>query len=145
MQAFEAMTPDVVRVTPEVTLMEAARTMKDLDIGPLPVCEGNRLLGMITDRDITVRATALGRDPRHTPVSDVMTPEVVCCHEADDIRAAAKMMQETQLRRLLVVNDDGRLVGIVSLGDLVLQTGDEKLAGQTLEKVSEHTESQSAS
>ena len=137
MQVFEAMTPDVVRVTPEVTLMEAARTMKDLDIGPLPVCEGDRLLGMVTDRDITVRATAEGRDPRLTPVGDIMTTAVVCCHEADDIQSAARLMQLTQLRRLLVVNDDGRLVGIVSLGDLVLQTGDEKLAGHTLEKVSE--------
>lgn len=145
MQVFEAMTPDVVRVTPDVSLMEAARTMKDLDIGPLPVCEGDRLLGMVTDRDITVRATAEGRDPRETPVSDIMTMDVVCCHEADDIRAAAKLMQDAQLRRLLVVNDDGRLVGIVSLGDLVLQTGDEKLAGRTLEKVSEPSEGESAS
>jgi CBS domain-containing protein len=145
MQVFEAMTPDVVRVAPEVTLMEAARTMRNLDIGPLPVCEGDRLLGMVTDRDITVRATAEGRDPQQTPVGDVMTTKVVCCHEADDIRAAAKLMQETQLRRLLVVNDDGRLVGIVSLGDLVLQTGDEKLAGRTLEKVSEPAEGESQS
>jgi len=142
MQVFEAMTADVVRVTPEVTLMEAARTMKDLDIGPLPICEGDRLLGMVTDRDITVRATAEGRDPRQTPVSDIMSTEVVCCHEADDIRVAARLMQEMQLRRLLVVNDDGRLVGIVSLGDLVLQTGDEQLAGRTLEKVSEPAETQ---
>ena len=145
MQVFEAMTPDVVRVTPDVTLMEAARTMKDLDIGPLPVCEGDRLLGMVTDRDITIRATAEGRDPRATPVSAVMTMDVVCCHESDDIRAAAKMMQDAQLRRLLVVNDEGRLVGIVSLGDLVLQTGDEKLAGHTLEKVSEPAETESVS
>ncbi len=145
MQVFEAMTPDVVRVAPDVTLMEAARAMKDLDIGPLPVCEGERLLGMVTDRDITVRATAEGRDPRETPVSDIMTMDVVCCHEADDIRAAAKLMQDAQLRRLLVVNDDGKLVGIVSLGDLILQTGDEKLAGRTLEKVSEPAEGESAS
>jgi CBS domain-containing protein len=145
MQVFEVMTPDVVRVAPEVTLMEVARTMKNLDIGPLPVCEGDRLLGMVTDRDITVRATAEGRDPQQTPVGDVMTTEVVCCHEADDIRAAAKLMQEAQLRRLLVVNDDGRLVGIVSLSDLVLQTGDEKLAGRTLEKVSEPPPAESQS
>ena len=145
MQVFEAMTPDVVRVTPETTLMEAARAMKDLDIGPLPVCQADRLLGMITDRDITIRATAEGRDPRSTPVSDIMTSDAVCCHESDDVRTAAALMQQMQLRRLLVVNDDGRLVGIVSLGDLVLQTGDEKLAGRTLEKVSEPAESESAS
>lgn len=145
MQVFEVMTPDVVSVAPDVTLMDAARTMKDLDIGPLPVCDGDRLLGMVTDRDITVRATAEGRDPCQTAVSEVMTIDVVCCHEADDIRAAAKLMQEAQLRRLLVVDDDGQLVGIVSLGDLVLQTGDEKLAGETLEKVSEPVETEKAS
>ena len=143
MQVFQAMTPDVVCVTPEATLMEAARTMKSLDIGPLPVCKGDRLLGMVTDRDITVRATAAGRDPRKTPVSDVMSTEVVCCHEADDIRVAARLMQDAQLRRLLVVDDDGRLVGIVSLGDLALQSGDEKLTGETLEKVSEPAASES--
>ena len=145
MQVFEVMTPDVVSVTPEVTLMDAARTMKHLDIGPLPVCAGDRLLGMITDRDITVRATAEGRDPCQTAVSEVMTTDVVCCHEAADIREAAKLMQEAQLRRLLVVDDKGHLVGIVSLGDLVLQTGDKKLAGKTLEKVSEPVETEKAS
>jgi len=145
MQVFEAMTPDVVRVAPEVTLMEAARTMKDLDIGPLPVCEGDRLLGMITDRDITVRATAEGRDPRRTLVSDVMTTEVVCCHEEDDVRKAARIMQDAQLRRLLVLNDDRRLVGIISLSDLVLQTGDGNLAVRTLESISEPPKASTAS
>jgi CBS domain-containing protein len=145
MQVFEVMTPDVVRVTPEVTLMDAARTMRHLDIGPLPVCDGDRLLGMVTDRDITVRATAEGRDPCQTAVSEVMTTEVVCCHEDDDIREAAKLMQDAQLRRLLVVDDDGQLVGIVSLGDLALQTGDEKLSAQTLERVSEPAETERAS
>jgi CBS domain-containing protein len=137
MQVFEAMTPDVISVTADTTLMDAARIMKNLDIGPLPVCLGNRLLGMVTDRDITVRATAEGLDPCQTPVRDVMTPEAVCCHESDDVRAAAQMMQAAQLRRLLVVDEDGLLVGIVSLADIVLHTGDEWLAGKTLEKVSE--------
>jgi CBS domain-containing protein len=72
-----------------------------------------------------------------------MTTQVVCCRESDDVRDAAKLMQRAQLRRLVVVNDDGRLVGIVSLGDLALQTGDEKLAGETLERVSEPTETPS--
>jgi CBS domain-containing protein len=92
---------------------------------------------MVTDRDIIVRAIAEGRDPRATEVRDVMTSEIVCCREDDDVRHAAKLMQDSQLRRLLVVNEEGRLVGIVSLGDIVLQTGDDKLAGKTLEKVSE--------
>jgi len=136
-QVYEAMTPDVVSVSPETPLMEAARIMKDLDVGPLPVCDGESLVGMITDRDITVRATAEGRDPRTTEVQDIMTPEAVCCLEHDEVDCVAHLMQETQLRRLLVVNGKGRLVGIVSLGDLVLHTGDDDLAGETLEKVSE--------
>jgi CBS domain-containing protein len=137
MQVFEAMTPEVVSVPPETTLVDAAQTMKELDVGPLPVCDGDRLLGMVTDRDIIVRAIAEGRDPRATEVRDVMTSEIVCCREDDDVRHAARLMQDSQLRRLLVVNEEGRLVGIVSLGDIVLQTGDDKLAGKTLEKVSE--------
>jgi len=139
MQVFEAMTHEVVWVSPEITLTEAARTMKAFDIGPLPVCAGNRLVGMVTDRDITVRATAEGRDPMQTPVGDIMTTEVVCCLETDDISAAAKLMQKAQLRRLLVVNSYGKLVGIVSLADLILKTGDDELVGKTLEKVSEPT------
>lgn len=137
MQVAEAMTHDVVSVGPRVTITEAARTMKRLDVGPLPVCEGNQLLGLITDRDITIRATAEGRDPMQTPVSEVMTTEVVCCLDTDDIREAAKLMQKAQLRRLLVVNGAGKLVGIVSMADLILKTGDDQLAGETLEKVSE--------
>jgi len=137
MLVFEVMTPDVISVAPEATLMEAARAMKDLDVGPLPICVDGRLLGMITDRDITIRATAEGLDPRTTEVRQVMTPEVVFCREGDVVRKAALQMQDAQLRRLLVVNPDGRLVGIVSLGDLAIQTRDDELAGQTLEKVSE--------
>jgi len=137
MQVFEAMTPDVVSVLPDTRLVDAALAMRNLDVGPLPVVDEGKLVGVVTDRDITIRATAEGRDPRITPVEEVMTREVVACREDDDVRTAAKLMQDAQLRRLLVVDPLGRLVGIVSLGDLVLQTGDEKLAGETLEKVSE--------
>jgi CBS domain-containing protein len=137
MQVSQAMTQEVVSVTPGMTLTEAARAMKTFDIGPLPVCVGDRLVGMLTDRDITIRATAEGRDPMQTPVSDVMTPEVVCCLETDDVGTAAKLMQRAQLRRLLVVDRHGKLKGIVSLADLSLKTGDDKLVGETVEKVSE--------
>jgi CBS domain-containing protein len=92
---------------------------------------------MLTDRDITVRAVASGKDPQSTRVVEVMTPEAVSCLESDDVRRAAEIMQSAQLRRLLVVSRDGRLAGIVSLGDLALQTGDEELTGETLERVSE--------
>lgn len=137
MKVFEAMTPDVVTVAPDAALTLAARLMRESDIGPLPVCEGKRIVGMLTDRDITVRATAEGRDPNTTRVDEVMTPEVICCLEGDDIERAAGLMQSAQLRRLIVVDAEGRLAGIVSLGDLALQTGDDALSGQTLERVSE--------
>ena len=137
MKVFETMTPEVVTVGPDTPLAEAARLMRDNDIGPLPVSDDGRLVGMLTDRDITVRATAQGRDPSSTLVREVMTPELVCCLETDDVEQAADIMQRAQLRRLVVIDRTGRLLGIVSLGDIVLQTGDEKLAGETLEAVSE--------
>jgi len=140
MKVFEAMTPDVVSVPPEATIREAAQLMKQLDIGPLPVCDEGRLVGMLTDRDITLRATAEGRDPKTTPVVDVMTPEVICCFDTDEVEQAALLMQEAQLRRLVVINDDRRPVGVVSLSDIVLQTGDQRLAGRTLEGISDSPE-----
>jgi len=139
MQVFEAMTPNVVSVLPDTTLVDAALAMKNLDVGPLPVVEEGCLVGVITDRDITVRATAEGWDPRTARVREAMSREVVTCREGDDVRNAARLMQDTQLRRLLVVDGEGNLTGIVSLGDLVLQTGDDRLAGETLERVSEPT------
>jgi CBS domain-containing protein len=137
MQVFEAMTYEVVKVAPETTLVDAARTMKAIDVGLLPVCVHDEVVGMLTDRDITVRSVADGRDPRTTEVQEVMTPRVVFCSPEDDVREAAALMQLAQLRRLLVMNDRGRLVGIVSLSDIALLTGDEQLAGQTLERVSQ--------
>ena len=88
MQVFEAMTPVVVSVVPETSIVDAALVMKDLPVGPLPVVDCGRLVGVITDRDITVRTTAAGRDPYTTEVRQVMTREVVACHEKDDVRKA---------------------------------------------------------
>jgi CBS domain-containing protein len=136
-QVHDVMTADVVSIPPELTLQDAAGIMKSLDVGSLPVSDGERLIGVITDRDITVRAIAEGCDPRTTDVAGVMTTEVVCCQEDDEVERAAGLMQREQLRRLLVIDAGGRLVGIVSLGDLVQKTGDDELAGQTLEKVCE--------
>ncbi len=133
----EVMTQKAECIRPANSLQEAVQKMKDLDVGPLPVCGDNdRLVGMITDRDITVRAVAEACDPRATTVKDVMTPDVICCFEDQDIQEAARLMQERQVRRLVVLNRNKRLVGIVSLGDLAVETGDEKLAGKTLEEVS---------
>jgi CBS domain-containing protein len=92
--------------------------MKALDVGALPVCDGERLVGMITDRDITLEATAQSRDPVTTLVRDCMRPEVIYCFEDEDVDEAERIMQEKQIRRLPVLTREKRLVGIVSLGDL---------------------------
>jgi CBS domain-containing protein len=112
--------------------------MRDLDVGPLPVCgDYDRLVGMLTDRDIAVRAIAEGKDPRNGKVSDAMTPEIVYCFQDDDIGEASQLMKENQVRRLVGLDRNKRLVGILSLGDLAVESRDDELAGATLEAVSE--------
>jgi CBS domain-containing protein len=136
-QIKEIMTRDPVVAPPDTTLREAARTMRELDSGVLPIGEDDRLLGILTDRDITVRATAEGKDPNATPVREVMSSEVVSCFEDEDERDAAAKMEEHQLRRLVVLDRDERLVGIVSLGDLAVHTTDDRLSAEVTEAVSE--------
>src|SRR2546422_3075712 len=133
MQVKDIMTPQVEIVHPDTSLTEAAKKMSRLEIGPLPVCDGEKLIGMITDHDITVRATAKGSDPNATKGREVMTPEVVYCFEDQDVKTVAQMMEMRQIRRIPVLNHDKRLVGIVSLGDLAVETRNQKLAGRTLE------------
>lgn len=137
----EIMTSQVECTRPDASLQEAAERMRDLDVGPLPVCGDNdRLVGIVTDRDITIRAVAQGQDPCTTRVRDVMTPQIIYCFEDQDVEEAAKLMKENQIRRLAVLNSDKRLVGILSLGDLAVDTQDEEMAGATLEAVSEPAE-----
>jgi CBS domain-containing protein len=137
----EIMTRNVECVRPEDTLQTAARRMRDLDVGPMPVCGDNdRLAGMLTDRDITVRATAEGKDPTRTRVKDAMTPEVVCVFEDQDAQDAADTMASHQIRRVLVLNRNQRLVGIVSMADLAVDAGREARPGDTLRRVSEPAE-----
>lgn len=136
MQVRDVMTKGAECVRPSNSLQQAALRMKNLDVGALPVCDNDRLVGLLTDRDITVRAVTEGYDTRTTIVQDVMTPDVLYCFEDQDVQEAAQLMREHQVRRLVVLNRDKRLVGIVSLGDLAVETGDEKLAGKTLEQVS---------
>jgi CBS domain-containing protein len=140
MQIKDIMTPHVEVVSPNTTLTEAAEKMSRLDIGPLPVCDGQRLVGMLTDRDITVRATAKGCDPNTTTVDKVMTPEVVYCFEDQNVETAAQMMAKRQIRRVPVLNRDKRLVGMVSLGDLAVDTHNQQKVGETLRHVSEPAE-----
>ena len=139
MQVREVMTKGAECVGPDDTLQAAARKMKALDVGPLPVCgENDRLVGMLTDRDIVVRAVAEGHDPRTAKVRDAMTEGVTYCYEDDAVADAASLMSEKQIRRLVVLNRDKRLVGIVSLGDLAVETGgDRQVAGKALEGVSQ--------
>jgi len=138
MQVKAVMTRGVKCPRPGASLQEAAAKMKSLDIGALPVCgDDDRLAGMITDRDITVRSSAEGESPAEIRVGDVMTPEVFYCFEDDDISEASRLMQEKQIRRLVVLNRDKRLAGIVSLGDLAVEPGAKKDAAKALEEVSE--------
>ena len=143
MKVNEIITHDPEVIRPETALIEAAQKMKSLDIGMLPVCDGDRLVGVITDRDITVRGVAQGYDPKTARVQEVMTPEVIYCFDDEDVKDVAKKMEEKQVRRLPVLNRENRLVGIVSLGDLAVRTGKEKLAGEVLERVSEPGHSRS--
>ena len=136
MQVKDVMTRGAEVVRPDATLLEAANKMKSLDIGPLPVCDGDKVIGMLTDRDITVRATAEGLDPKQTRVREVMSKELITCLEDQDVKEAAELMQSKQIRRVPILNKDKRLVGMLSLGDLAQRTQDSKLAGKTLEEVS---------
>jgi CBS domain-containing protein len=119
MRVAEVMTQDVRLIEPTQTIRDAARLMAEMDAGIMPVREGDRLVGMITDRDIAVRAVAQGRGP-DTPVREVMTDEVKYCYEDDDTNDVARNMADIQVRRLPVLTRDKRLVGIISLGDMAV-------------------------
>ena len=121
MKIAEVMTRGVDLTDPGATLQEAARTMAEEDVGFLPVGENDRVVGMITDRDIAVRAVAAGRDPTTTRVREVMTDRVLYCFEDEEIEMAAESMSREHVRRLPIVNRKKRLVGVVSLGDIAVK------------------------
>jgi CBS domain-containing protein len=139
MQLKEFVNSRVETVRSGDTLQRAAEKMRELDVGSLPVCDEGQLVGMITDRDITIRAVAKGSDPAAATVSEVMTPEVLWCFENEEVEEAARIMQKHQVRRILVLNEAKELVGITSLGELATATGDRLLGGETLESVSEES------
>jgi CBS domain-containing protein len=130
------MTSDVTCVRPDANLRDAAQKMRDLDVGSLPVCDNDRLVGMITDRDIAIRAVADGCEPEETRVHQVMSEGVSYCFEDDDLEDAERIMKDKQIRRLVVLNHDKRLTGILALGDIAV-CGDEESVGETLEEISE--------
>jgi CBS domain-containing protein len=136
MDISEVMTREVEVVRPDATLQEAAQKMKAIDVGSLPVCDGRKLQGMLTDRDVAIRGVAEGRHPGETRVRDVMTADIVYGRTGQDIKEIAEMMAAHQIRRLPIVNDNHELVGIVSLGDLAVDVGNDKLSGDVLSDVS---------
>ena len=135
MKLKDVMTTQVEVVRPEASIQEAAEKMRALDVGALPVCDGQQLKGMVTDRDLTVRATAQGRDPKATPVREVLSPEVAYAFEDQDLEDAQRLMQEKQIRRLPVLSRDQRLVGIVALADVAAEAGKKDVA-RTVQAVS---------
>jgi CBS domain-containing protein len=136
MELREIMTRDVEVVSSDASLKDAASKMKSLDVGLIPVCDGDRLQGMLSDRDITIRATAEGRDPKTTKVSEVMSTDLAYCLEEQEVEEAVSLMEARQIRRVPILDQDKRLVGIVSLGDIAVHVRDRDLSGETLEEIS---------
>ena len=134
MKISEVMTSDVETITPDQTAREAASFMLRAEAGSIPVCEGDRVIGMITDRDIAIRGVAEGRGP-DTAVRELMTDDIICAHEDEEVKDVALRMSHEQLRRMPVVDADEKIVGIVSLGDLARET-DSATAEKALEGVS---------
>jgi CBS domain-containing protein len=133
----DVMSRDVTSVTPDDTIRHAAELMDDLDVGALPVTEGNRLIGMITDRDITIRATAAGLSPEETLVTEVMTEDVCHCYEDQSIEDVMQDMRDIQIRRVPVVSrDQHTLIGIVAMADLAESDADDSDTAETLREIS---------
>lgn len=131
----DLMSRDVHVIDPDMTIQEAAATMRDEGFGMMPVRENDRMIGAISDRDIAIRAVAAGMDTA-TPVRDVMSEGIAWAYEDDSVEQAVKTMSERQVRRLPIVDREKRLVGIVSLGDLALQPTEIKPAAQALSEIS---------
>jgi CBS domain-containing protein len=137
MKVREIMSTGVEAITPDTNIQQAAKRMTDLDVGFLPITDGDKLVGTLTDRDIVTRAVTDGRD-WSTPVRDIMTREVFYCFEDDDVEECASHMKEKEVRRMLILSrDDERLVGVVSIGDLSKVEGIQEVVGDTLKDIAE--------
>jgi CBS domain-containing protein len=137
MKTQEIMTRKVQLAEPTMPIAKAAQKMRELNIGFLPICENDKLIGTVTDRDITIRSVAQGRDPRLAPVREIMSQQIFYCYEDDDIEHVAAHMKEREVRRLVILNREKRLVGVVSLGDIARASGEQQLAGETLGQIAE--------
>ena len=140
MKIREIMTPDAQCVGPEETLVDAAALMRQLDVGVLPVCNEGEVVGMITDRDIAIRAVADARPPTTTRVREVMSPGTVYVYEDQDVDEVVHVLEDHRIRRAPVMTREKRLVGIVSLGDIAVDGSSTELSGEALKRVSQPAE-----
>ncbi len=138
MQIKECMTENVSFVEPDTQIPQIARKMRDEDFGALPIVEGDRLIGIVTDRDIVVRIVADGQDVRTATAREAMSPKVLYCFEDQTVEEVLENMGDNQIRRLPVVNREKRLVGVVSLGDL--SKAAKRKAGEALKEISQPTQ-----
>ena len=143
MQAKELMTGKVQCIAPDTKIPDAAKQMKALDVGFLPVCENDRLIGALTDRDIVLRAIADGKDVKKCKARDVMTDDVFWCYDDQTADEVADYMAEKEVRRVLILNRDKRLVGVISIGDLA-KRGEEQITGETIKDIAAAPPSQAA-
>ena len=135
MKVREIMTTNVECVSPDAGLLELANKMKTLDVGFIPICESDRLVGTVTDRDIVIRGLAGGKSINTCKARDIMTKDVFWCFEDEDVKEVASKMREKEVRRMLILNPEKRLVGVVSIGDI--SKVEEKESGKTLKDITE--------
>lgn len=137
MKVNDLMTQHLDVINANDSLQQAAEEMQRLDIGDLPVIDGGKAVGMVTDRDIVIRGVALGLNPGTTAVASVMTEELYCVPQFAEVQQAADLMEKHQIRRLPVVDENGQLCGIVSLGDIATRGDDARLCAEVAERVCE--------
>lgn len=136
----QCMIKDVQLASPETTIREAAQKMRDGDFGALPVGENDRLVGMVTDRDIVIRAVSEGKDPNKTTVKECMTKQVLYCYEDQTLEEVAKNLGDNQIRRVPVLSREKRMVGIVALGDIATSSVSPEKVEETLSSISKKGE-----
>lgn len=137
MKVRDLMHKGVEMVTPDTPVVKLAMQMREKDVGAIPVGSNGQLLGMVTDRDIIIRAVANGKDVSNLTAQDVMTKGAVCCRDTEKVRDAVRTMEEKQIRRLPVLDENSHLVGMISLGD-ISQAMPQRMAGEVMKAVSAH-------
>lgn len=138
MQAKEVMSSNIRIIPSNTSIQAAAELMRQMDIGTLPVTENGQIVGMLTDRDITIRAVAEGADPGVTPARDVMSRNVISCLEDQDARDVANAMEQNKVRRVVVVNRKNEAIGLISVDDLAMHAETKALADEVVKQFSKH-------